>query len=425
MCASEQHMKQAARHPGMLLGMALVVVAIVALAGCGQTATAHRDMAHGSTTATPHVMGTPDSVIRQGPQLAWQPVAMPPEQVSMPMAVAMSDGDVAYACDAVQPKGDGTTHTWVTRDRGQHWSAGGNIAGLAGATMCHLAVDDNNANVVVATLSTASGGSQPPVFLADASYASFDGGATWRVLGAGEAIGHVASYNGKYYAARLYEACAACPMIGNLAVSSDQMATWTLVGPDLSFGGSWFAVSPLSGSLLISSGQNPDANLARSDDGGAHWSPVSLPVWAQGILAAPQTGAEPWLLCAAATAGPDSTPASTEVTDNHLACSTDGGQTWNERPALHLTNYSPKGFTYPAAAYAVAIADDGAVLATVSDSNAITRLYRLPSGSTTWESLGPLNGIASCAYSTGPGVGVLWQSLISSPNPYLTASYPL
>jgi hypothetical protein len=397
--------------------LAATIAAVVALAGCGQASATPGGGGHAGAgaTATPRATSVPRAVIQQGPPVTWQSVAMPPEVPEV--EVAPSDGNVAYTCAPRFPYRAGTVHIWVTRDRGQHWSAGGSIAGLAGAADCLLTVDDNDASVLVATLNTARGGASPDP-ANGAAYVSFDGGAHWRSLGKGIVIKHVASYQGKYYAAYLFQATPTSQIQGSLAVSTDQMASWHAVGPDQIYAGSSFWLSPLNGSLLSTGGQGTAA-FERSDDGGAHWTPVSLPAWTQTILAAPRSGAEPWEICAAAVPGPG-TPASTA---NQLACSADSGQTWQTLPTLSQTNRSPKGLTYPASAYAFAIAGDGAVLVATDDGASGAHLYRLLAGTNIWQALGALNDFASCSYSSGPGAGVLWQTGAGTATE-LTADYP-
>src|SRR5579859_1636724 len=265
------------------------VALAVALAGCGQAAAT-------GPKAAPSATGTPGPVVTTGPQVTWQPAVMPPDAGTVaygPFSVAQSDGDVAYACDPAFPHSAGIVHIWVTRDRGQHWTAGGDIAGMPGAADCWLSVDDNDPNTIVATLNTATGGSSPEP-INGAAYASFDGGSSWRALSPHQSFHHLASYHGMYFAARIYEPSMGSPMIGNLSVSTDQMASWHVMGPDQSNAQSWFWLNPLTGSLLTTDGSSANGVFMRSDDGGAHWSQINLPEWTQAILAVPQSSGQGW-----------------------------------------------------------------------------------------------------------------------------------
>ncbi|HEV2461991.1 MAG TPA: hypothetical protein VGS80_26865, partial [Ktedonobacterales bacterium] len=100
-----------------------------------------------------------------------------------------------------------------------------------------------------------------------------------------------------------------------------------------------------------------------------------------------------------------------------LVCSTDGGQTWSERPLLMLPFDNQGGKSLgptTAPAYPNAIADDGAIFATAAsaqlpDSTFVgCTLYRLVPGATEWQSLGPAPAFQAY-YASAPANGLLWE----------------
>lgn len=393
------------------LGMALLSLLALALslAACGQTSSTSPQS--GATAAT----ATPLTALASGPTLDWHAITLP---ASGQLIVAPSDGDVAFLYAA----SGGNERLWVTRDRGAHWSQTGAVPASSNGTYTGLVVDDTDPNVLVADVDTAKLGASPQLD-EESALASFDGGATWHALAGHQLVWQFASYHGQIYAAR-DAATTSGAEVRNLWVSDDGMRSWRVVGPPQTATNPSFWLDPRTGSLLAMDTFTNPPTLMRSDNGGSHWSQITVPPYTETVIVKPfatAAGSSPWLICSTASVGP--APTGTNVR-NLLACSSDGGQTWQDRPTLNLSQLSPKGFTFIAPMDAFALASDGSELATVTNVTEATNLYRLPPGASAWQTLGPLANLGEPMYRAAPGAGVLWHQGSSGPLDYLTASYP-
>lgn len=106
------------------------------------------------------------------------------------------------------------------------------------------------------------------------------------------------------------------------------------------------------------------------------------------------TGEAPWHICAS-DQPVDVAPAQQQ---NRLACTDDGGNTWQDRPALDITLTCPtcgqgQAFTANSTLALVDIAPDGAVLGAAvdryeSDGTPRVSLFRLAHDAARWDSLG-------------------------------------
>ena len=381
--------------------------------------------AHPTATATP----LPSAVN------GWSRVPLPANfTLSFPsFAIAPSDGSIAYACvvaeDANQnPRpGMSANQFWVTHDRGAHWKRMTDSPG-APVNQCSLQVDALNPAIVVAwgrsipLYSTPPAGT-PPILSANGggqfAAVTFDGGATWQQPTGDASPGgtrEFATSNGVTYAVRC---CYSPPASAErLMVSRDHMASWTPIdGAIVAAGqgvdqGDGFFFRPDTGVLLANAFDvnTLDRHLWQSTDGGAHWSQLPSPAtsFADFYVVQQPVSGQPWHLCAETfkpvhDAGANPGPAT------GIVCSTDGGSHWSSRP---MPTASSAGFTL------IGISNAGDLLA--QDDSATAALYRLPAGSTQWQTFDTAPGTTvnvSASFVPGPGSGVLWVVPVP-PNAY-------
>lgn len=390
------------RMPAILLAAAGL---LALLAGCGVSTHS------GATTAS-----TPTATPPPQLHLNWQPMTMPPQANITPytLGFAPSDGDVIYAC-AVDPRaGSQQLHLWLTRDRSAHWTHLADLTVHAGSNMCSLTVDEWQPLTAIVAVSWAPMGASPGLSVF-ASYATFDGGASWRQLTGLHPflVRQLATIANMTYASIEVEAPGEAT--GELAISRDQLHTWQPIAQTESFGldngssGLW--LDPKNGDLLVEGTTATGTTLWRGDDLGAHWSAVSTPVSPNDLGLAQivvQTQAGVWHICIAMSPPEDRTP------PNSLTCSLDGGQTWQQRPGLNVAFANPPKGTFYASANVFALDDSDAVLAAVTipdftnNTNATT-FYRLPPRAQQWQRIGSFDGQAYPIglYSTASG-DVLW-----------------
>ncbi|HEY7022043.1 MAG TPA: hypothetical protein VH349_13065 [Ktedonobacterales bacterium] len=350
------------------------------------------------------------SVIILGPRLAWQAVRFPPgveitsESLAFtPPAVAPSDGNMIYLCVA-PAQGETNAHIYITRDRGQTWTRGGDL--LVGASppssgntpvfKCSIGIDATRPDTAIVDVvwdrgANASGQNTSLI----SSFASIDYGVHWRKLVFSSHpffLGpQLASHSGATFA---FWAGADPESKPGLWVSYDQMMSWQAlpVPSDATVNAFW--LNPSTGALLLTAflqGRSGES-LFTSVDGGVRWTQLPTPSLAQLVwtIQAPQ-GEGPWQMCGSA-APPDD---SEQPRGNTLICSNDGGQTWITRPALNLPKNSLNTSRF-ATAGILALTSDGAALAT---SGATDHIYRLTAGDTIWQDLGP-----EPAPFTNPGI---------------------
>ncbi len=373
---------------------------LLLIAACGQSA-ATNPSAHATVTHTPS----------SSLPLTWHAVTYPGDGVvSYPegvVTVAPGDGDIAYMCMA---NGSSRVAVWVTRDRAAHWTHVGDISVSMGTNQCYPTVDGLQPNTAVVAVVAAKLGASPPVSLYT-SYVTFDGGSAWRQLSkqqpylafqfstlAGVIYGYLRVVHGQQD-----------EEVPELVVSNDQMRTWRPIlqgiGDFSGFDSNDFWLNPVNGALLVK-----DASVFWSSaDAGVHWAKIAVPYLAmpsaETVVQAPVTDT-PWHLC---VANDDDLNLKNPL-PNTLACSIDGGQTWQSAPALNLSFTNVKG-TFVSPTDVFALADDGAILATSNSPNdpATEWEYRLAPGAQSWQSLGPAPGSsAAIRYYPGPGDGVLW-----------------
>jgi hypothetical protein len=425
-------LRHSARSWQGMVAVASVILVVGLLAYVLNAVRAQRGGVVATGTATSATTPTlTSSVITPGPQLAWQQTHLPAGvEVTMAslalatLAVAPNDGDVAYLCVApTEREGhaqETNAHIYVTRDRGQNWARGGDIpvgaqppsSGKAFALECHIVVDAARPDPAVVETEWLQAGASGDTSLIS-SFASFDYGSHWRKL----VYPHIFVIGPKMasYAGAIFASGAAQIRGGDagLWVSHDQMKTWQALALPSGIALSAFWLNPATGALLLAANRqgSADSLLFASVDGGARWTQLPLPSSAQmaWVVQTPQ-GGTPWHICSVATSLDNSQVYT-------LTCSSDGGQSWATRPALNLVQNSPKG-QHVASATVLALASDGAALATVFESS--VHIYRLPAGGAVWEDLGPAPTSSNPTYYPTPTSGVFWLS----GSDVFTAKYP-
>jgi hypothetical protein len=228
----------------------------------------------------------------------------------------------------------------------------------------------------------------------------------------------VASYSGSIYAFGDAHIRGGVP---GLWVSRDQLTTWQTLALPSGLDVSAFWLNPSTGAPLLAANRQGSENslLFSSVDGGARWTQLPAPS-SPGItwVVQPPISAAPWRICGATTSSYDHL----QPLGNTLTCSTDAGRSWTARPALNLTQNSPKGFQVYAPVTILALTSDGAVLATALIYDRPVALYRLPASGSGWQDIVPVSADpASATYAPTTTGGALW---LSGPDVY-AASYPL
>ncbi len=393
----------------------------LSLAACG------RSTAATVATTTPSPATTPtlaSSMVVPGPQLAWKQETAPQGAygiVGNGISVAPSNGDVAYAC-GLPSAGSSAGRMFVSLDRAATWIRVTDVpTGKPDATFCSVTVDATDPASAIAIFAWPVSQKAIDPAMPQAGFVTFDGGAHWQTLDTKQFISLspvTASANGRIYVMRANPASG----VVSLWVTPDRFATWQPIDAGIPAPVQAFWLDPNSGALLTETngaGTTSD-QFYTSADGGGHWSQLPAPQLdnakgqqQQWAVAAPRSG-QPWQICAGYAA-------ITVAHPNTLACSSDGGQTWATRPALNIVAHSPKGFDYYAPTFLLAIAADGAVLATAGGASA--DVYRLRAGESVWQDQGPLPlslGGGVVYYPTSPG-GVLW--IATQPGPQV-AAYP-
>jgi hypothetical protein len=424
-----------------MVAAASVILVVSLLAYVFNAARTQRSGPTPTSTATSMITPTPvatltSSVITPGPRLSWQQAHLPSgvevtmaSLASRTLAVAPSDGDVAYLCVApIEKEGhaqETNAHVYITRDRGQTWARGADVpvgaqpqsSGKPFVLTCTICVDALRPDIAVVETMWLQTGASGDISLIS-SFASFDYGAHWRklVYPSPFAIGaKTASYAGSIYA---FGDAQIRGGVQGLWVSRDQMTTWqTLALPaDLDVNAFW--LNPSTGALLLAANRQGSPMLFSSVDGGARWTQLPAPS-TPGITwgVQPPRAAAPWHICGAVA----SSGIGSQAQGNTLTCSSDGGQTWATRPALNLAQNSPKGFQFFPPASVLALTSDGAALATFLPLEGAIHLYRLQDGGSSWQDLGggPADP-SNSTYSPTSTSGALWLS----GSDVFTAPYP-
>lgn len=396
----------------------------------------------------------------------WQPVTLPRGVITYAgnpfgLAVSSTDGNTVYACATPHDlnghpnPGDtgGKVHIWLTHDRAATWTPVADVPlAREDATACWLLTDGNKDSTVLALVTWQS----HPGFILDehqsAAFISHDSGAAWQQLTdpSRTQIVDFASAGTTTYAMVWKTGSGGSGGSYGLYASGDSLRSWREIDTSLlakeSLAG--FSVRPDTGELLLETvpGDLPAGrnitHLWLSDNSGQTWTQRSAPDADRFLVALPVPG-QPWRLCG------DNFEASANPTlPTALACSTDGGKTWRQRPVLQSSASDVEASATPAPGSTPGTTNDGQHLIIYTDITAsgdvlatdlveVTRLYRLTPNSDQWQYLGvvpgPNTANTSISYVPVPqSTGVLWATISGShnssaaaiPTPIYTAAYP-
>ena len=162
MSRSEHGKQPCTKRPGgtalATMTSAALLVTLLLVASCGQTATRAR-------TSASHVTATPTYDAVPGPSLSWTVGSLPP---GIPMlddsswfvpnqfgwaVIAPSDGNIAYSCMRPVSASVGPG-VWVTHDRAQHWTQVASLPPVHGQLyICFLLINAGDPSIVVAGIS--------------------------------------------------------------------------------------------------------------------------------------------------------------------------------------------------------------------------------------------------------------------------------
>ena len=299
--------------------------------------------------------------------------------------------DIAYSCATPASGPALAPRVLVTGDAGRTWTRAADVpvGGARVPGLCSLVVDQITPTTVAATVSERESGPGPSGTSMIGTFVSFDGAAHWQALGSApeDQLWSLATYQGRIYAVRVVASGPA------LFASTDQMHTWQRIDQGAAGGTvGQFWVNPQTGTLLALSAST-GTSLSTSVDGGQNGSVVNLPEVFRFVVVGVLPG-DAWHICGVADGGVSTQP----------YCTTDGGRSWGQRPALTLCAPCAPGQT-PEIAFA-GLAPNGDLLAlgkvaSQSDPSPRDTLYRLPATGTAWQNLGMLPAPAEA--------GVLYQ----------------
>ncbi|WIG58176.1 MAG: hypothetical protein OJF49_000921 [Ktedonobacterales bacterium] len=382
----------------------LLACAALLLAGCGNASRPAN--ASAPLPKIPHARAlvwqdaqTPVSLVLQTP---WP--FQPPT-----LAVAPSNGNVAYECYAPASATSQSGQVWVTRDRAAHWTRAADLPTGGEVDSCTITVNDLTPTTAVAmTFRDARDGCFACAHGTRSYFLTTDGGATWTPQsGSVFPIGQFATARGVTYALNTPPLADAQPWQSTLLVSRDGMRTWSPIDQPIHASSGHavmrFWLSPATGELLAYASNSAafEEQVWLSRDGGGQWSQLQGAIGQEYIVRIPDAG-QPWYICGMRD-GMDSTH---PVGPNMLTCSYDSGKTWHGAGG-------PGGGPYGVQNGVFAFADDGSVLQTMPLSTTPTlgattpsQVGRLIPRGTTWEPLGPAPTYGPILYASG----VLWMT---------------
>ncbi|HEX3272327.1 MAG TPA: hypothetical protein VHR15_16900 [Ktedonobacterales bacterium] len=349
------------------------------------------------------------------PSLDWRAGSFPADFATQPqqptLAVAPSDGRIAYTCLLTSVSGGTRPAVWRTDDRAVTWTRVGALPITRSDLLsCALLLDEGEPAIAVASVSYGA-------FFAGvadhiAHFATYDRGLTWEP---------VADAEGTYYQKLITRQKIKFALRDisprdqpddiRLATSVDNMQSWQRIDKPLLARGlvvSDFWLDDVTGALVAmvrpkNSGNFP-LQFWRSTDQGANWTLIGdqeadLGV-ASGGFARP-TGS--WSLCAI-TPVDNSAPLT-------VRCTADGGQTWSRfHRATAMMSPGDLSDELRLLIWQVVFKrDDGRFVIAVMDSERTMTLLLLDPVSGTWTALGQTaTALLRYAPNAAGGAGILW-----------------
>lgn len=371
------------------------------------TRVTHTPTATPFPTITP--LPTPTPALLPAHPLAWHAETLPanPTEFDEGAITPAGDGQTAYACGVTSSP---QLLIWMTHDQGRDWTPAQVIPPAPNVNGCELVVDTSDASVAALCWVGRGGGAGDSCTM---WMTTVDSGVTWQQVPYQPFVAYdqLDSRGGAIYAVRETES-ANGSVAYHLSESRDRMRTWKNIDAGLADAVAGFWLQPDTQAILaVQSGDAPNAPsyLWFSPDDGTTWRPLTVPVPLRPYAPARlSNGPSSNTIVVLARAGHPTqicTEGSTPQLANAVTCSSDGGQTWQSRPALSGT--PPYQYGGPGA---IAIANDGSVLAATPAGTASGYgLYRLKPGATSWQLLGNLPQL-NVVYCPGSGAGTLWAT---------------
>jgi hypothetical protein len=424
------------------LGAALLFVALVGVAVLVRP--------FGGSTNNPYASSLPEP--------AWSATPAPPGfllfAATSSLAVAASDGNVAYACmprrllvtgSSSSPPSASPIAVWSTRDRGRTWQSAADLPSVAFVpARCGVEIDRTTSKT--ATVTVVAPTVLPHHQLAQTvQLITKDGGNTWSILDipGSDGVYQLASRSDVTYA--LY--CARLDLVGcsdglnsyvGVAISRDGTKTWQPITQAIQAQGhalDEFWIGQSTGELYAETLDPTVVLLWHTNDNGAHWITLNSPPTglSADISATIVTQSHLFLICGIGTS------TATAVTP---ICSDDDGRSWHVRPTfqpLPQATLSPFDGTptprHPGEVDLVDLTQSGDLLLeeTLTSHDV---LYRLALDGSGWQHLGDVpGGQATHAFlAQGSRAGILWALPIVSPyrrtpldpsGTLFTADYPM
>jgi photosystem II stability/assembly factor-like uncharacterized protein len=338
--------------------------------------------------------------------LDWQAGSVPPfyasQQQRPSIAVAPSDGQIAYTCVLTPVTGGTRPAIWRTDDRAATWARVGALPITRNDLVeCTLLLDEGEPAIAVASVSYGAFYAGAPDHIDH--FATYDHGVNWQPVtdADGTSYQKLITYQKIKFALR-DTAPPGKPDDIRLATSVDNMASWQRIDKPLISRGllvTDFWLDSASGALIAMVGNVNSGNFPlqfwRSNDRGASWTMIADQQanlgMAGGGFARP-TGS--WSLCAI-------TPA--DLPPLTVRCTTDGGQTWSR--------FQRSIRTIPGSALWQLMfkRDDGSFLVGIEDTAGVMTILRLDPAAGKWTTLGQILATPlSYAPTASGGAGVLW-----------------
>jgi hypothetical protein len=392
-------------------------------------------------------------------QLHWKQVTLPGAISKTPgaeatLSVFPANGAVAWLCQSGTKPAPGPLNIWRTTDSGMTWTAIRSPT-VAKSISCQMTLDQLDPNVALLRYGFIDTTTAPGTTLG-ANFTTYDGGTTWLSDQEFNLVPReIATVSGgtnnivRQYALRQLsddsyrlEVSAA----SGVTILDDAIHNQKLLSD-------YFWVNPTTGGLLLEAhslvSPKDGYSFWSADANGSNWRKVGESP--EGSVAAMPTSDGRWSICTL-VAG-----VSTDVEQpdfrSYVYCGTDTGA-WSKRSGPDIPRTGEIGATPSACASCgqagasipygavtfVGMANDGAVLAMVDDrfdakgETTHTGIYRLPAGSSRWQSGGGLPGDMTAGdtyvtYTPRPNGGILWSMPIPALDGHLadtvyTASYP-
>jgi hypothetical protein len=344
------------------------------------------------------------------PSLDWRAGSLPADFATQPqqpqIAVAPSDGRLAYTCLLTPVSGGTRPAIWRTDDRAATWTRVGALPITRSDLLsCVLTLDEGEPAIAVASVSYGAFYHGAPDH--GTHFVTFDRGATWApiVEADGAYYEKLVTWQKTRFVLRNIDLRDQPEQDLRLATSVDNMQSWQRIDTPLRTRGlhvNDFWLDGATGALVAMVGSATGIQFWRSTNQGATWTllsnlPDTLGAYDGGF--ARQTG--DWSFCAIIPVGAQ------PLSGN---CTTDG-KTWSSfhRPTPEISVSILPDDTRGLVEQMVFKADDGAFMIGVMDTDHTMNVLRFDPVKGTWATLGRTTAASlSYAPNASGGEGILW-----------------